>query len=404
MQTINKIKENVVIVGGGNAAHAFVAHCGHLGIDCDWLAPFTGEARRLKVAIGNDGGITAINALTGQKWFGRPERISDDPAEILPGATLIIITMPVFAQEPTLKIIAPFIEEGACLGAIPGGAAFDALIYETIGMSKAKQCDIFGTRTLPWACRITEYGKTVSILGTKENDQIVLNSSNPRFIINQIQRIAGNDLKYVPADNFLFLSFTMPWHPCFMYGMFSDWDGKTPFKEQPAFYTSVSQATAKLISDASDEIIQLRNEIVKLFPDINLSEVTHAKDWMKSAYAASIEGADLDDLHSMIINNPAYRDLLFPMDAVQGGYVPDYSSRYLTEDIPCVFLVYKGLAEMIGFQLPIIEMIIEWAQRVMGKEYIVNRRLLGRDIKESRAPQRFGYDNFAAFARTMGYI
>jgi hypothetical protein len=197
LQSINKIKEKVVIVGGGNAAHAFVARCGHLGIDCDWLAPFTGEARRLKVAIENHGGITAINALTGQKWFGRPERVSDDPAKILPGATLIIITMPVFAQEPTLKMIAPFIEGGACLGAIPGGAAFDVLIYETLGVSKAKQCDIFGTRTLPWACRITEYGKAVSILGTKETDQMVLNSSKRSFVINQLQRIVGNDLKYV---------------------------------------------------------------------------------------------------------------------------------------------------------------------------------------------------------------
>jgi len=404
MQRINKKKDKVVIVGGGNAAHVFVARCGHLGIACDWLATFTGEASRLKTAIGNDGGITAINTLTGQAWFGRPERISDDPAEILPGATFIIMTMPIFAQEPTLKIIAPYIEEGACLGAIPGGAAFDALIYETLGMSKAKQCDIFGTRTLPWACRITEYGNSVSILGTKENDQIVVNSSTRSFVINQVQRIVGHDLKYMPADNFLFLSFTMPWHPCFMYGMFSDWDGITPFKEQPAFYTSVSQTTAKLISDASDEIIQLRNEIMKFFPEINLSEVTHAKDWMKSAYAASIKGTDLDDLHSMIAKNPAYLGLLFPMKAVQGGYVPDYTSRYLTEDIPCVFLVYKGLAEMFGFQIPIIEMIIEWSQRVMGKEYIVNHRLLGRDLKESRAPQRFGFEDFAAFAKTMGYI
>jgi hypothetical protein len=125
---------------------------------------------------------------------------------------------------------------------------------------------------------------------------------------------------------------------------------------------------------------------------------------MKSAYAASIKGTDLDDLHSMIAKNPAYRGLLFPMKAVQGGYVPDYTSRYLTEDIPCVFLVYKGLAEMVGFQIPIIEMIIEWSQRVMGKEYIVNHRLSGRDLKESRAPQRFGFEDFAAFAKTMGYI
>ena len=65
-------------------------------------------------------------------------------------------------------------------------------------MSKAKQCDIFGTRTLPWACRITEYGKAVSILGTKENDQIVVNSSTRSFVINQVQRIVGT--KYNAVD------------------------------------------------------------------------------------------------------------------------------------------------------------------------------------------------------------
>lgn len=404
MQSINKEIGKVVIVGGGNAAHVFIARCGHLGIACDWLSTLSEEARRLKTAMGNKGGVTATKSLTGETWFGRPERVSDNPAEILPGAALIIMTLPIFAQEPTLKLMVPYIEEGTCLGAIPGGAAFDALIYETFGERKAKTCDIFGTRTLPWACRITEYGKTVSILGTKENDQIVVNSNRSDLVINQIQRIVGQDLKYDRADNFLFLSFTMPWHPCFMYGMFSDWDGITPFKEEPAFYTSVNPATANLISDASDEIIQLRNEIVKRFPAINLSEVTHAKDWMKSAYAAFIEETDLDDLHSMIAQNPAYHGLLFPMKTVPGGYVPDYTSRYLTEDIPCVFLVYKGLAEMIDFQIPITEMIIEWSQRVMGKEYIVNRRLLGRDLKESRAPQRFGFEDFAAFAKTMGYI
>lgn len=404
MKSINQKKGKVVIVGGGNAAHVFVARCGHLGITCDWLATLTGEALRLKAAIGNDGGITAINTMTGETWFGRPERISDDPVEILPGAELIIMTMPIFAQEPTLKLMGPYVEDGVCLGAIPGGAAFDALIYATLGMSKAKKCALFGTRTLPWACRIMEYGKTVSILGTKENDQIVVNPSTSSFVINQIQRIVDHNHKYVQADNFLFLSFTMPWHPCFMYGMFSDWDGITPFKEQPEFYSSVSQATVDLISDASDEIIRLRNEIVELFPSINLSDVTHVKEWMRSAYAASLESADLNDLRTMIAKNPAYRGLLFPMKAVKGGYVPDYTSRYLTEDIPCVFLVYKGLAEMVGFPIPKIEMIIEWSQRVMGKEYIVNGRLLGRDLKESRIPQRFGFWDFTTFAKTMGYI
>jgi hypothetical protein len=40
----------------------------------------------------------------------------------------------------------------------------------------------------------------------------------------------------------------------------------------------------------------------------------------------------------------------------------------------------------------------------MGKEYIVNGRLVGVDLKETRAPQRFGFRDFDGFARTMGYI
>lgn len=404
MENHNQKKGNVVIVGGGNAAHVFIARCGHLGIPCDWLTTLPDEARQLKEVTGNDSGVTAINTINGENWFGKPERISHNPAEIIPGADLIILTMPNFAQEPTLKIIGPYVKEGTSIGAIPGGAAFDVLIYEILGKDKARTCTFFGTRTLPWSCRIREYGKTVSILGFKDKDQIVVHPSTNTSVVDRIERIVGHNHKYEQVSNFLFLSFTMPWHPCFMYGMFGEWDGITPFKGQPEFYSSVSQKTADLISDTSDEIIGLRNEIAKHFPSINLEIVMHAKEWMKMAYGSSFRNSDLNDLRNMIAKNPAYKGLLFPMKPVKGGYIPDFMSRYLTEDIPCIFLVYKGLAEMIGFQIPKTEMIIEWSQRVMGKEYMVNSRLLGRDLRETRAPQRFGFKDFEDFARTMSYI
>jgi len=34
--------------------------------------------------------------------------------------------------------------------------------------------------------------------------------------------------------------------------------------------------------------------------------------------------------------------------------------------------------------------VIGWAQGHMGKEYIVNGMLSGRDVTETNAPQRFG--------------
>ena len=92
------------------------------------------------------------------------------------------------------------------------------------------------------------------------------------------------------------------------------------------------------------------------------------------------------------------------MKKVKGGYVPDFTSRYLTEDVPYMLVVHKGLAEMVGVSMPKIDMLLKWCQKVMEKEYLVGGGLKGRDIGESRAPQRFGYHDFETFAKAMRYI
>ncbi|MBT3226062.1 MAG: hypothetical protein HOE30_26610 [Deltaproteobacteria bacterium] len=75
----------------------------------------------------------------------------------------------------------------------------------------------------------------------------------------------------------------------------------------------------------------------------NLENVSHVKEWMKMAYGSAVRNSDKNDLRKMIAKNPAYKGLLFPMKAVQGGYIPDYESRYLTEDIPVFSWCTRGL-------------------------------------------------------------
>ena len=78
------------------------------------------------------------------------------------------------------------------------------------------------------------------------------------------------------------------------------------------------------------------------------------------------------------------------MVEVEGGYVPSKTSRYLIEDIPFGILVIRGIADIVGVPTPVIDRVIEWNQKFMEKEYLVDGKLTGKDIAATRVPQRFG--------------
>ena len=81
------------------------------------------------------------------------------------------------------------------------------------------------------------------------------------------------------------------------------------------------------------------------------------------------------------------------------GFVPDFSNRYFTEDIPLGLCVYKGLADIASVETPTIDKIITFCQLHMGKEYILNGRLEGKDVKTTSAPQRFGMETISDLQR-----
>ena len=63
----------------------------------------------------------------------------------------------------------------------------------------------------------------------------------------------------------------------------------------------------------------------------------------------------------------------------------------MTEDVPYGLVVIRGIAEIVGVKTPDIDKVLTWCQEKMGKEYLVNSKLQGKDVWLSRAPQRYGY-------------
>ncbi len=71
--------------------------------------------------------------------------------------------------------------------------------------------------------------------------------------------------------------------------------------------------------------------------------------------------------------------------------IPDFTSRYFTEDIQGGCCMMKGINELCGLKTPTIDKVVTFFQKFLGKEYIVNGALNGKNAAETQAPQNYGF-------------
>ena len=95
------------------------------------------------------------------------------------------------------------------------------------------------------------------------------------------------------------------------------------------------------------------------------------------------ESTDEVSLTRKIRSIVAFKGIKMCMTPQEQGYVVDYSNRYFTEDIPYGLLIIKSLGALLGQPTPMIDQVIRWTQRRMGREYLTGTGLNGRDIAQS---------------------
>ncbi len=390
----------ITICGGGNAAHTLAGLLSSQpNLSVHIFAPYGNEAEQWQMGIRSSGGIK-VHTQEGLR-MGRPNLISADAHSAVRGSQLVILALPAFAHEDTLSQIAPHLQKGTWLGAMPARGGFDLAVRDVLG-DLAAQIVIFGFQTLPWACRVQKYGQEAQILGTKEVvDIAALPPTQALIIASQLQELLGLHLN--PVDNFLSLTLADTGqiiHPGIMYGLFHNWDG-TPAEKPPLFYQSVDENIASILQQMSNEILSLRNTLVKLYSDLNLNSVLSIEEWLKRSYHSNI--VDDSSLQSCFATNRSYAGLQAPMLKTETGFVPDFQARYLSEDIPYNLLVTRGIAELTNISTPTIDKVIYWAQARLAMEYIDSGKLTGRDLYKTRSPQRYGFKELNRFLQEANY-
>jgi len=136
----------IAVLGGGNGSYAAVADFTEAGHDVAWWRREASSFADIAAA----GEITVTDHKGSRKVKVAP---TDDLAQALKGASLIVAPTPAFAQEDMAKALAPHLTDGQVIYLPPG--TFGSYIMMKAIREAGSKADIMiaETGTLPWLCR-----------------------------------------------------------------------------------------------------------------------------------------------------------------------------------------------------------------------------------------------------------
>lgn len=356
------MKTSVCICGGGSQGHI---SAGVIGSNPEYEVNIL--TRRPSMWTHN---FKTID-MEGKEFKANLNIITDDPSQIIPKSNIVLIALPGYAIKEELGKIAPYCSSNQIIGCVFGGSGFFISTQQILG----KKVKAFALQRVPFTGRPIEYGHSGRLKGYKPYLKVGFLNLSPKEQNIIIQMLESWYLTPVyPLKHWLeaTLSNSNPLlHPCRMYVMFKDWTPEKKYSRIPYMYNKDwDDESSECWVNCDNEL----REIIKKLP-MNEEEVPSVLDYY--------ECKDIYALTTKMQNIEPFKTVQAHMVEVEDGYKVDPSVRYFTEDIPFGILLIKAFAEKTNTNTPNIDKVIYWAQKVMGKEYLINGKLIGADCKES---------------------
>lgn len=285
-----------------------------------------------------------VNDPNGKEYRGTLDKISNKPEDVISESDIILLTLPGYLIEKTLKEIKPFLKIGAIVGSIVSSTGFFFMAHEILGC----QYTLFGFQRVPFIARIIEYGKTGELLGYKPMLNVVIeNSKDKESLRNKLEEIFSTPVSL--RNNFYEVSLTNSnpiLHTGRLYSMWNGFDG-TPYDNRSLFY-------ADWTNEASEYLIKMDEEFQELLRYLKIppAVIPTLLDYYEST--------DADSLTNKIKSIEAFKTIKSPMIKVPNGWIPDFSSRYFTEDFPYGLKFIYNLAIKNNIPIPTISKVYEW--------------------------------------------
>lgn len=304
--------------------------------------------------------------LTGTEYRTVIRTISNDPA-IVSKSDIVLVCLPGYAIGDQLRKIKKYLSPETIVGSVFGGSGFFLQVRNILG----EDTKSFALQRVPYTGRPLEYGHSARLKGYKPYLKVATMNIEGEEA-NNIVKILEDWYKTPVYKLSHYLEATLSnsnpiLHPCRLYVLFKDWTPETVYKRIPYLYDDDWDDESSELWVACDN--ELR-EIIRRLP-VDEKEIPSILEYYGCA--------DTKQLTSKMRSIEPFKGVQPHMIQVEGGYILDREHRYFIEDIPYGLVLIKSFAESVRISTPNIDKVLEWAQRVMGKEYIVDGRLIGKD-------------------------
>ena len=325
---------NICICGGGSLSHVcagFLASQNNISVNI-----LTQHPEKWSKSI-------VVTDLHDKEYKGDLKTISSNPEEAVKDCHIILLCLPGFAIEDTLLKIKPFVSN-TIVGSIVCSTGFFFNAHTILG-DKQK---LFGFQRVPFIARTKKYGESASLLGYKKQIAIACeNIDDTEQFRKFVKQVWSTETKLLHSYLEASLTNSNPiLHTGRLYSMWKNWNGEC-FDHNILFYEDWTE-------DASETVIKMDREFMSIIDVLPIEKSTIAP--LLEYY----ESFDAKSLTEKIKSIEAFHGITSPMLLTAGGWIPDFTSRYFTEDFPFGLRYILEIAKNNNIPVPFMTQVYEW--------------------------------------------
>lgn len=292
----------------------------------------------------------SVKDCNGKIYTGMIDTISCRAEEALAGCDIVFLCLPGFAIESILETIKPYIAD-KIVGSIVCSTGFFFMAHKILGADVS----LFGFQRVPFIARTVEYGKSANLLGYKQ--QVAMATENiedkEEFRL-LVEKLWLTPVRLMSSHYEVSLTNSNPiLHTGRLYSMWNNWNGEV-YDHNILFYKEWTD-------EASQTLINMDAEFMQLLDVLPVSK--GAIPSLLNYY----ESTDAKSLTKKISSITAFQNITSPMKQYGKGWIPDFCSRYFTEDFPYGLAIIKRLADENNISTPTIDIVFDWGMSKCNK-------------------------------------
>ena len=326
----------ICLCGGGSLGHVIA---GHLSATKDVKVNMLTQRPQMW------GSELNVDTPDGKLLRGELNIVTSNPEEALRGASVVLLCLPGYAIKGELEKIAPYVNETTFVGSVFSSTGFFFEALKILGES----VPVWGFQRVPFIARTEEYGHSAHLLGYKSSHNIAVERCEDRESFRALVEYLF-DAPVKLLNNYYEASLTNSnplLHTSRLYTMFGCSNEGRVFPRMILFYEEWTEEAAQLLIDMDAEFF----EILRHLP-VSEGYLPRILDYYESHDAVS--------LARKLSSIQGFKGITSPMKEGANGWMPDFASRYFTEDFPYGLRYIWELGHKLGVEIPNIDKVYNW--------------------------------------------